>query len=103
MFPCTEASIMFRLRHAPSSRAYIERFGGLTHAYHRVGYGMAAHPQFNVASILAHRATADVALLQLAKALPQSKAPAPLGSPLIPIAPGSRFTIAGVGAAGAGR
>jgi DNA invertase Pin-like site-specific DNA recombinase len=24
---------------APSSRAYIERFGGLTHAYHRVGYG----------------------------------------------------------------
>jgi DNA invertase Pin-like site-specific DNA recombinase len=25
--------------HAPSSRAYIARFGGLTHAYHRVGYG----------------------------------------------------------------
>jgi DNA invertase Pin-like site-specific DNA recombinase len=24
--------------HAPSSRAYIERFGGLTHAYHRIGY-----------------------------------------------------------------
>jgi hypothetical protein len=25
--------------HAASSRAYIKRFGGLTHAYHRVGYG----------------------------------------------------------------
>jgi hypothetical protein len=24
--------------HAASSRAYMERFGGLTHAYHRVGY-----------------------------------------------------------------
>ncbi len=58
---------------------------------------MASHPQFNVAGILAHRASADVALLQLA-ALPRaSKAPAPLGAPLIPIEAGSRFTIAGVG------
>jgi secreted trypsin-like serine protease len=57
----------------------------------------ASHPQFNVASILAHRASADVALLQLASPLPASKAPAPLGSPVIPIEAGSRFTVAGVG------
>jgi secreted trypsin-like serine protease len=58
---------------------------------------MASHPQFNVQNILAHRASADVALLQLANPLPESKAPAPLGSPVIPIQVGSRFTIAGVG------
>jgi secreted trypsin-like serine protease len=58
---------------------------------------VASHPQFNVASILAHRASADVALLQLAAPLPASKAPAPLGAPLIPIANGARLTVAGVG------
>ena len=58
---------------------------------------VASHPQFNVAAILAHRASADVALLQLTAPLPASKAPAPLGSPVIPIEVGSRFTIAGVG------
>jgi secreted trypsin-like serine protease len=57
----------------------------------------ASHPQFNVASILAHRASADVALLQLASPLPQSKAPAPLGMPAIPITVGSRLTVAGIG------
>jgi secreted trypsin-like serine protease len=57
----------------------------------------ASHPQFNVQNILAHRASADVALLQLAAPLPMSKAPAPLGAPVIPIEAGSRFTIAGVG------
>jgi Trypsin len=58
---------------------------------------MAAHPQFNVQAILAHRASADVALLQLAVPLPASKPPAPLGAPAIPINIGARFTIAGVG------
>jgi hypothetical protein len=57
----------------------------------------ASHPQFNVAGILAHRASADVALLQLAAPLPQTKAPAPLGSPAIPIQIGSRLTVAGIG------
>jgi secreted trypsin-like serine protease len=57
----------------------------------------ASHPQFNVQNILAHRASADVALLQLASPLPASKAPSPLGAPVIPIQVGSRFTIAGVG------
>jgi secreted trypsin-like serine protease len=58
---------------------------------------VASHPQFNVQSIMAHRASADVALLQLAAPLPASKAPAPLGAPVIPIAVGARLTIAGVG------
>jgi hypothetical protein len=57
----------------------------------------ASHPQFSVAAILAHRASADVALLQLASPLPAAKAPAPLGAPAIPIAVGARLTIAGVG------
>jgi hypothetical protein len=57
----------------------------------------ASHPQFNVAGILAHRASADVALLQLAAALAQAKAPAPLGMPAIPIEVGARLTIAGIG------
>jgi secreted trypsin-like serine protease len=58
---------------------------------------VASHPQFNVQAILAHRASADVALLQLASPLPASKAPAPLGATVIPITAGARLTIAGVG------
>jgi secreted trypsin-like serine protease len=57
----------------------------------------ASHPQFNVASILAHRGSADVARLQLTSPLPQSKAPAPLGMPALPITVGSRLTVAGIG------
>ncbi|MEA2884115.1 MAG: hypothetical protein QOH32_3371 [Bradyrhizobium sp.] len=60
---------------------------------------IAAHPGFNVQAILAHRASADVALLQLNAALPGSKSPAPLGSALMPVQPGDRLTIAGVGVA----
>jgi secreted trypsin-like serine protease len=58
---------------------------------------IAAHPQFSVQAILAHRASADVALLQLLAPLPASKAPAPLGAPAISITAGARLTIAGVG------
>src|SRR6185312_3836387 len=43
-----------------------------------------------------HRATADVALLQLS-APAKGKTPATLGTPDIPITVGSRFTIAGIG------
>src|ERR1700688_4208745 len=57
---------------------------------------VAVHPGFNMQAILAHRATADVALLQL-EAVPQGKSAAALGMPRIPIMPGSRFTIAGIG------
>jgi len=54
------------------------------------------HPQFNMQTMLAHRATADVALLLLPSSVP-NKSAAILGMPKIPIQPGSRFTVAGVG------
>jgi secreted trypsin-like serine protease len=57
---------------------------------------VASHPQFNVQGILAHRASADVALLQLLAPLPV-KTPAPTGAPLEPVAAGIRFTVAGIG------
>jgi secreted trypsin-like serine protease len=57
---------------------------------------VAIHPGFNMQAMQAHRATADVALLQLAVP-PRAKTLAALGSPDIPIAVGSRFSIAGIG------
>ena len=56
----------------------------------------AVHPGFDMQAMLAHRATADVALLQL-EAPPQGKTAAALGALQLPILPGSRFTIAGIG------
>jgi hypothetical protein len=57
---------------------------------------VAIHPDFNMQAMLAHRATADVALLQLG-APAKGKMPASLGTLTIPILVGSRFTIAGIG------
>jgi Trypsin len=57
---------------------------------------VAVHPGFNMQAMLAHRATADVALLQL-ETPPRGKSPAALGMPAIPIVAGQRFTIAGIG------
>ena len=57
---------------------------------------VAIHPGFNMQAMSGHRATADVALLQLA-APPKGKTAAMLGMPDIPINVGSRFTIAGIG------
>ena len=57
---------------------------------------VAIHPGFNMQAMLAHRATADVALLQLG-APAKGKTPSTLGLPNIPIVVGSRFTIAGIG------
>ena len=41
---------------------------------------VAQHPQFNLKTLLAHRATADVALLKMAHPLPTTVTPATLGS-----------------------
>jgi len=57
---------------------------------------VAIHPGFNMQAMTAHRATADVALLQLEVA-PKGKNPSMLGVPQVPIVVGSRFTIAGIG------
>jgi len=57
---------------------------------------VAIHPGFRVQEMLAHRATADVALLRLV--IPaQGKTPARLGMPQSPLAPGNAFTVVGVG------
>ena len=57
---------------------------------------VAIHPGFNMQAMQAHRATADVALLQLTTPV-VGKTPSTLGTPNIPIIVGSGFTIAGVG------
>lgn len=57
---------------------------------------VAIHPGFNMQAMQAHRATADVALLQLEIPL-KGKSTVPVGMPNIPIQVGSRFTIAGIG------
>jgi Trypsin len=59
----------------------------------------ARHPQFNLKALLAHRVTADVALLKLAAPLPAAFAPAPLApAPPTPTV-GDVFVVAGYGVA----
>ncbi len=62
--------------------------------------GIARHPQFDLAALLAHRATADIALMKLAAPLPEAFAPAALaaGSGRA-IALGDPFVVAGYGVA----
>ena len=55
-----------------------------------------AHPKFSLQTLLAHRATADVALLKVAT--PLSVTPAPLGAAPT-VAPGDTFLVAGLGVA----
>ena len=57
---------------------------------------VAIHPAFQMQAMLAHRATADVALLQL-EIPAKGKTPAQLGALRAPISPGAKFTIAGIG------
>lgn len=57
---------------------------------------LAAHPRFDAAAILAHRATADIALLQLADPL-RGRVPAPTGAPSQPLAAGRPFAVTGIG------
>ena len=59
---------------------------------------VAFHPSFDMKAINAHRASADVALLQL-EAAPKDKKPSMLGIPKTPLVAGNHFTIAGVGVA----
>ena len=55
---------------------------------------VADHPGFDMKTMLAHRATADVSLLQLET--PKAN-PSAIGVPSAPLAAGNRFTIAGIG------
>lgn len=63
---------------------------------------VARHPQYMAENFAKHRVTADVALVKLARLLPASIVPAPLGVPQKPVAPGDRFTVAGYGLGTAG-
>jgi len=56
-----------------------------------------AHPNFNLQTLLAHRATADVALLKLAA--PLASVTAAQLSPALTVAPGDTFLVAGLGVA----
>ncbi|MGA7428261.1 MAG: S1 family peptidase [Rhodoplanes sp.] len=60
---------------------------------------IARHPKFDLNTLLAHRATADVALMKLAAPLPAEFAPAVLAQPGRPIAVGEAFVVAGYGVA----
>jgi hypothetical protein len=55
-----------------------------------------AHPGFSMQAIQAHRASADVALLEL-EAPTRDGVPVGLGAPQLPLNPGNAFTIAGIG------
>jgi Trypsin len=58
---------------------------------------IARHPQFELSTLLAHRATADVALLKLVR--PADLVPALLAQPREPFAVGDRLLVAGYGVA----
>jgi hypothetical protein len=60
------------------------------------------HPRFDPQSFALNRATADVALIKLAVALPERFVPVSLESPGAAVAVGDRFTIAGFGVTAAG-
>jgi secreted trypsin-like serine protease len=57
------------------------------------------HPQFDIRTLLAHRATADVALLKLAAVLPPAFTAAPLARADRLVAAGDEFIVAGYGVA----
>lgn len=58
---------------------------------------VATHPKFNLNTMLAHRATADVALLRLASPIAAARQPQPIAAPRSPIEAGGLFTVAGIG------
>jgi secreted trypsin-like serine protease len=60
------------------------------------------HPRYDPQSYALNRATADVALIKLAVALPERFVPVALETPGAAVAVGDRFTIAGFGVTAAG-
>ncbi len=63
---------------------------------------VAVHPHFRAHSIANHRATADIALLQIDSAAALRATALAIGAPLRPITAGQRFTVVGVGVAAPG-
>jgi secreted trypsin-like serine protease len=60
---------------------------------------IARHPNFNLQTLLGHRATADVALIKLTRPLPADIVPAALGRAERKPQPGDRYTVIGYGVA----
>jgi secreted trypsin-like serine protease len=58
---------------------------------------IARHPRFEIKSLLAHRATADVAVLKLAQPLPAKLSPAVIANGPAPTQAGASFLVAGFG------
>jgi secreted trypsin-like serine protease len=58
---------------------------------------IARHPQFSLQTLLAHRATADVALIKLVEPLPAEIVPAAISGRPAPRAAGATFLVAGFG------
>ena len=59
--------------------------------------GISRHPNFSLQTMLAHRATADVALMKLSRPLPEMIVPAALDRSTTVPKPGDRFTVLGYG------
>jgi hypothetical protein len=64
--------------------------------------GISRHPNFNLQTMLAHRATADVALMKLSRPLPETIVPAMLSRSAAVPKPGDHFTVLGYGLASRG-
>ena len=81
----------------PSGATYkIVEYGAQRTPQLRDVAAVAVHPQFNLKAMQSHRVTADVAVLKLS-APTSGRQVATLGVPRVPIAPSSRFTVAGIG------
>ena len=80
----------------PGAIYKLVEFDAAHHATLRDIVRVEQHPQFDLNSLFAHRATADVALMKLAEPLPAHFVPAQLGKTRT-IAPGDPFIVAGYG------
>lgn len=81
---------------APNTDYKLVQLDAERHATLKDTTAIARHPQFNLKTMLAHRATADVALLKLAA--PLAVEPVPFSAPRPRVAPGERFIVRGYGA-----
>jgi hypothetical protein len=83
----------------PGAEYKIVEFDAAHHPNLRDVSMVVSHPQFELGTLLGHRATADVALLKLASPLPATFDPSPLAVQRTPVAVGDQFLVAGYGVA----